>query len=135
MTIYDIAKEAGCSASTVSRVINNKPGIRRETRERVRELLEKYNYTPDIAARGLVKQSSGLIGILIEDLRVLHHLESAFIIESGFNTVSFDIKSVPVNEQDGLIYFLGMQGFVQSPEDPLVFIYREDFDDEDGDDV
>ena len=81
MTIYDIAKEAGCSASTVSRVINNKPGIRRETRERVRELLEKYNYSPDIAARGLVKQSSGLIGILIEDLRVLHHLESAFIIE------------------------------------------------------
>lgn len=59
----------------------------------------------------------------------------AFIIESGFSTVSFDIKSVPVNEQDGLIYFLGMQGFVQSPEDPLVFIYREDFDDEDGDDV
>ena len=81
MTIYDIAKEAGCSASTVSRVINNKPGIRKETRERVQALLEKYNYTPDIAARGLVKQSSGLIGILIEDLRVLHHMESAFIIE------------------------------------------------------
>ena len=46
MTIYDIAKEAGVAASTVSRVINNKPGIREETRKRVRDLLEKYHYTP-----------------------------------------------------------------------------------------
>ncbi|WP_406043375.1 acetyl-CoA sensor PanZ family protein [Succinimonas sp.] len=57
----------------------------------------------------------------------------AYIIESGFDAVSFDIKSVPVNEQDGMIYFLEMQGFIQSPEDPLVFIYREDFNDDDSD--
>lgn len=58
MTIYDIAREAGVAASTVSRVINNKPGIRAETRQRVQELLEKYHYTPDAAARGLVMQST-----------------------------------------------------------------------------
>ena len=43
MTIYDIAKEAGVAASTVSRVINNKPGIKAETRQKVQELLKKYN--------------------------------------------------------------------------------------------
>ena len=58
MTIYDIAREAGVAASTVSRVINNKPGIKLETRQRVQELLKKYNYIPDAAARGLVMQSS-----------------------------------------------------------------------------
>lgn len=81
MTIYDIAKEAGVAASTVSRVINNKPGIKTETRKRIQELLNKYNYTPDAAARGLVMQSTRIIGILIVDIRVTHHIDSAFLIE------------------------------------------------------
>lgn len=85
MTIYDIAKEAGVAASTVSRVINNKPGIKAETRQRVQDLLEKYNFIPDAAARGLVMQSTRLVGILIEDIRVLHHVESAFVIEQELN--------------------------------------------------
>ena len=43
MTIYDIAKMAGVSASTVSRVINEKPGIKESTREKVKQLLREYN--------------------------------------------------------------------------------------------
>lgn len=70
MTIYDIAKQAGVSASTVSRVINNRPGINAQTRKRVQKLLNENHYTPNEAARGLVMQSSKIIGILIEDLRI-----------------------------------------------------------------
>lgn len=81
MTIYDIAKEAGVSASTVSRVINDKPGIKAETRKRVQNLLQKYNFIPDAAARGLVMHSTKIIGILIVDIRVTHHIDSAFVIE------------------------------------------------------
>ncbi len=55
----------------MSRVINNKPGIKLETRQRVQELLKKYNYIPDAAARGLVMQSSRLVGILIVDTPVV----------------------------------------------------------------
>lgn len=44
MTIYDIAKQAGVSASTVSRVINNKPGINAQTRKRVQKLLNENHY-------------------------------------------------------------------------------------------
>lgn len=83
VTIYDIAKEAGVAASTVSRVINNKPGLRPETRERVRRLLEKYNFTPDAAARGLVMQATRMVGILIVDIRVAHHTDSAYVIEQA----------------------------------------------------
>lgn len=81
MTIYDIAKEAGVAASTVSRVINNKPGIKAETREKIQALLKKYNYIPDAAARGLVMQSTKMVGILVVDIRVTHHIDSAFVIE------------------------------------------------------
>lgn len=81
MTIYDIAREAGVAASTVSRVLNNKPGIKAETREHVQRILKKYNFTPDQAARGLVMQSSKIIGILMQDIRVVHHIDSAYIIE------------------------------------------------------
>lgn len=69
------------AASTVSRVINNKPGIKAETRKKVQDLLDKYNYTPDVAARGLVMQSTKMVGILIVDIRVTHHINSAFVIE------------------------------------------------------
>ena len=81
MTIYDIAKEAGVSGSTVSRVINGRPGISESTRRRVEEVLRKYDYSPDEAARGLVSRNSGMIGILVSDIRNLHYTEGAYIIE------------------------------------------------------
>lgn len=81
MTIYDIAKEAGVSASTVSRVINNKPGIKASTRDRVNRLLKKYNYSPNETARGLVNQATRIIGILLADIRNAHHTDGAYYIE------------------------------------------------------
>ncbi len=100
MTIYDIAREAGVSASTVSRVINNKPGIRESTRRRVQKLLTDYGYTPNAAARGLVMQSTRFIGILIEDIRVSHHTESAYVIEQemtarGYTCITFSTGPDP----------------------------------------
>ena len=49
MTIYDIAKIAGVSASSVSRVLNDKPGINEENRKRIQAILKQYNYAPDRA--------------------------------------------------------------------------------------
>lgn len=72
MTIYDIAKMAGVSASSVSRVINDKPGVGMETRERIQALLDKYHYSLDETARGLTKKSSKTIGILISVIPGIH---------------------------------------------------------------
>ena len=80
MTIYDIAKAAGVSASTVSRVINDKPGVNQATREKVRALLAEHHYVPNEAARGLVTQSSRLVGVLVADIRNQHHIEGAYYI-------------------------------------------------------
>lgn len=62
MTIYDIAKIAGVSASSVSRVVNGKPGVNSATREKIQALLKEHNYVPDTNARNLVTQSNKTIG-------------------------------------------------------------------------
>ena len=53
MNIYDIAKEAGVSITTVSRVVNNKENISKKTKAKVKAVLEKYSYTPNSIVRGL----------------------------------------------------------------------------------
>lgn len=83
VTIYNIAEEAGVSASTVSRVINQKKGVKRQTRERVLALLEKYNYSPDVAARSLVSGETRIIGILVADIRVMHYTEGAILLSGN----------------------------------------------------
>ena len=80
MTIYDIAREAGVSASSVSRVINNKPGVNHQTREKIQALLKKYNYEPNATARGLVTRNSRLVVILVADIRIQHYIEDAYHI-------------------------------------------------------
>lgn len=80
MTIYDIAREAGVSASSISRVINNKPGVSKKNREKILTLLQKYHYQPNEAARGLVTSNSRMVGILVADVRTQHHIDGAYYI-------------------------------------------------------
>lgn len=89
MTIYDIAKLAGVSASTVSRVINDKKGVNKKTRDRILNILEEYHYSPNEAARGLVNQASKIIGILISDIRTTHHTEGIYYMEREFGKLGY----------------------------------------------
>lgn len=58
LTIKDIAREAGVSAATVSKVLNNKLYVAPETRERVLQTMRKLNYTPNASAANLARKSS-----------------------------------------------------------------------------
>lgn len=69
ITIYDIAKEAGVSPATVSRVLTDSPGVRPEKRERVRALIKKYNFTPNVMAKSLSKTKRHMVGMVCADLR------------------------------------------------------------------
>lgn len=89
VTIYEIAKMAGVSASTVSRVINNRPGVKAATKKLVLEYLEKYHYSPNETARGLVNQSSRMIGILISDLRTTHHTDGIAYIQRELTKLGY----------------------------------------------
>lgn len=69
VTIYDIAKEAGVSVSTVSRVLTGNANVSKEKKEKVQHLIEKYNYKPNEMARGLSETKSKVIGIIASDIR------------------------------------------------------------------
>lgn len=69
ITIYDIAEEAGVSAATVSRVLTGSANVRAEKRERIQQLIAKYNFKPNAMARGLSDTRSKIIGIIAADVR------------------------------------------------------------------
>ena len=64
LTIEDVARAAGVSAMTVSRVINKEPNVREETRQSVLETIERLNYSPNTAARNLAAGETTHIGLL-----------------------------------------------------------------------
>lgn len=66
MTIKDIARLSGCGVATVSRVINNYPDVSPETRKRVKEVLEKYNFQPNSNARHLKQQNGRRVAIIVK---------------------------------------------------------------------
>ncbi len=67
-TIYDVARVAGVSHQTVSRLLRGFEGIRPETRERVERALQELNYRPNLTARSLATSRSHRIGALVYEL-------------------------------------------------------------------
>lgn len=65
LTLESIGKLAGVSRSTVSRVLNEHPDVRPEVRTRVESVIEKTGYLPNQAARALVSNQTGLVGLVI----------------------------------------------------------------------
>lgn len=65
MTIKDLAKKCGVSVSTVSRVLNNRPDVSAEVREKVLDEAKKNHYVRNDAARDLVKPQQDTIGLIV----------------------------------------------------------------------
>lgn len=66
MTIKDIARESGYAVGTVSRVLNNHPGVSAEAREKVMEIVEKYHFQLNSNAKHLKQQASNGIAIIVK---------------------------------------------------------------------
>jgi LacI family transcriptional regulator len=78
LTLEDIAKKAGVSRSTVSRVINERPNVRADVRRRVLDVIRTTGYHPNVAARTLASQRSFTLGL------VLSRTVSAFFADPYF---------------------------------------------------
>lgn len=66
--IYEIAREAGVSIATVSRVINHSNAVSEKSYRRVMDAVRKFNYVPNSTARSLSTSTSTSIGVVIPDI-------------------------------------------------------------------
>lgn len=91
MNIYDIAREAQVSISTVSRVLNNKGNVNPAMKKRIEEVLKKYDYKPSAIARGMVSKTMKSIAILTVDIRVNHYARQIYMIEQAFRKEGYNV--------------------------------------------
>jgi LacI family transcriptional regulator len=105
LTIKEIAKMANVTTTTVSRVINNKPDVKPETRELITRLIKKYNFQPNVFAKGISSQKSNCIALVIphkESFILMNPFYSEFIrgISSEFNKRGYFLLFCYVNQKD-----------------------------------
>ena len=67
-TILDIAKTAGVSRGTVSRVLNNHPSVSDQTRQKVLEVIKRLDYSPNFSARSLRTAASNMVGFATDEV-------------------------------------------------------------------
>lgn len=72
ITIYDVAREAGVSMATVSRVVNGNPNVKPTTRKKVLDVIDRLDYRPNAVARGLASKKTTTVGVIIPDVTNLY---------------------------------------------------------------
>jgi LacI family transcriptional regulator len=87
----EIAKKAGVSQATVSRVINGSPSVTIETRQKVMEWVRKLNYQPNLTAQTLVSKQSYLLGMILPDISNPFFSEVLKIIEQEASLHGYNI--------------------------------------------
>ena len=102
-TMQEVARVAGVSKATVSRVLNNSSRISEKTRSRVQEVIKSLNYEPNYIARSLSKQRTHSIGVILED-----------IMNPFFTEVAKGIETVL--KENGYTMLVTSSGFVYEEE-------------------
>ena len=91
VTMKEVAKKAGVSLSTVSRVINNNPSVDLQIREQVLRCIKKMNYIPSSAAQTLARKKSNLIGLLVSDITNPYFVEILRTVEREATLYNYNI--------------------------------------------
>ena len=113
-TINDIARLAGVSKKTVSRIINNSPLVRKDTREKVEALMREVGYVPDPLARGLAFRRSFLIGMVYDNPTAQYIVDMQYgaldaLRDSGFELVVHPCDTRSPGYIDGVRRFVQQQ--------------------------
>ena len=91
-TIKDVAQAANVSTNTVSRALNNKPDVSKETRAKVLSIAKELNYSPNNLARSLISKHTGTLGVVVTDnanpfyARVIKGIEDV-VRTQGYNII------------------------------------------------
>ena len=105
-TIYSVAKEAHVSISTVSRVLNSPNLVKRETREKVLQAIDKLGFVPKAAAQANAKKKFGRIGVLTPFFTYPSFMHRMRGISSVLAAESYELVIYPVESMEQVYYFL-----------------------------
>ncbi|MFD7922212.1 LacI family DNA-binding transcriptional regulator [Streptomyces sp. NPDC059740] len=113
-TLRDVAERAGISRSTASRALGGHGYVAEHIRERVRAAATELGYVPDVSARTLKGRSSGVVGLLVSDLRNQFYAELAAGVEhtlssAGYQVVLVDDHGDAERAADGARAFVAMR--------------------------
>jgi len=97
VTIRDVARTAGVSVSTVSRVLNGKADVARETQDRILSVIDDLDYTTNLAARSMRSQKNNMVGLIMPDIAYPFAIE----VMKGVN------RAIAESEFDLLVYTTG----------------------------
>jgi LacI family transcriptional regulator len=131
VTIKDVARAAGVSAQTVSRVINDRPDVAIDTRLRIQEVIDNLGYLPSALARSLIQQRSFTLGVVTAGLKYIgpsrtlngitlraEELKYSLLLKElpSFTTVAIRplIQSLISRHVDGIIWAVSEVGDNQS---------------------
>jgi LacI family transcriptional regulator len=90
-TILDVAKTAGVSVSTVSRVLNDRVDVANETRDRVLTTINDLGYTTNLAARSMRSQKKNLVGLIMPDIAYPFAIEVMKGVNQAIAQSDFDL--------------------------------------------
>lgn len=97
VTLKEIAKMCDVSVTTVSNVLNDKPKVSEETRQRVLGVVKQTGYQPNYFAQGMRKQKTRIIGIIVEDLELFStppivEAIMAYCDENNYRTILVNMR-------------------------------------------
>lgn len=127
--LKDIARELGVSTSTVSRALSNHPHVSEDTKERVKQAVDKAGYQLNAMASSLRKSKSNIIGLIVP--RISMYFQSAVITaiqnelqKCDYNLMIFQSNESPVLEKQlvSVLHALRVEGMIVSST-----LYTEDF--------
>ncbi|MFF2888832.1 LacI family DNA-binding transcriptional regulator [Paenibacillus sp. NPDC057967] len=121
VTIADVAKRAGVAKSTVSRIINDVPGVKPVTRSKVLQAIEELGFRPNMLARSLKTNMKLQIALAIDDIRNPYYPELAWAVEqvakeNGFRLVLINHYGNPSEELSimGKVNEMHIDGIIMS---------------------
>ncbi|MEK8126593.1 LacI family DNA-binding transcriptional regulator [Paenibacillus filicis] len=102
-TIYDVAKEAGVSIATVSKVLNGKGKISTETREAIFAIMERLDYQPSLIATALTGKRTFTLGLLVPDISNPFFSEIARAIEDQSEQLGYSVMICSTDNKDAKV--------------------------------
>jgi LacI family transcriptional regulator len=100
ITLKDIARMAGVAESTVSRALNDKPGVGKETRLKILKIAKENNYRPNQLARGLAAKKTNMIAVILAEMDSPGNIEIVKSIEKAAEQSGYQIILCNTNNQE-----------------------------------